>query len=92
VYNDANSDSRRDGKGDNQMSVKSAIRKALSGVYGDGEATAMNIFKGAAYDGQNVHTGWHATHFGGNTIYLGKSESEALETIEQIKESREENW
>lgn len=54
----------------------------------EGEANACDIRKGHHYNGQTQESGWYYRPFGRQPVSLGKSESEALETIDQIKEER----
>ena len=69
------------------MNTRRKIQEALKKFMTEGEANACAVFWGyAMYTGK---TGWHYVSFGGFATYLGKSESEALETIEQIADSRE---
>lgn len=69
------------------MSVASIIREKLAEVYGEGKANAANIFKG--YEVSTRQNGWHFIPFNGTAVFLGKNQGEAIETIEQIEESRE---
>jgi hypothetical protein len=68
------------------MFTQSKIRNALKTFMTTGEANACNIFKG--YDVSTGRTGWHFTRFGSTPTYLGKSETEALATIEDIHQSK----
>ena len=67
--------------------TKRKIQEALKQFMTEGDANACNVFKG--YDVASGKDGWHYTPFGGIAVYLGKSEGEALETIEDIANSRE---
>ena len=71
------------------MSVASKIREALKSIMSEGDANACRIEKGYAYDGSQERNGWHFTRFNSTPTFLGKNESEALETIEQIQEERD---
>jgi len=64
------------------------IRTALKSIMSEGEANACRISKGFEYDGSQQRNGWHFTRFNSTPTYLGKSVTEALETIEQIAEER----
>ena len=70
------------------MSVKSKIRAALKNIMGEGEANACDIRKGYHYDGSQESNGWYYKPFNRQPVSLGRSENEALEAIDQIKESR----
>lgn len=70
------------------MSVKSKIREALKSIMSEGEANACDIRKGYHYNGQTEVSGWYYRPFNRQPVTLGRSESEALEAIDQIKESR----
>lgn len=71
------------------MAAISKIRKALKGIMSEGEANACRVEKAYLYDGSQQRNGWHFTRFNSTPTYLGDNVSEALETIEQIKEERE---
>lgn len=68
------------------MSVASIIREKLATVYSKGEANAMNIFKG--YEVSTHQNGWHFVPLNRTAVFLGKSQKEAIETIEQIAEEK----
>ena len=70
------------------MSAASRIRQALKGIMTEGEANACRISNGYEYDGSQQRKGWHFTRFNSTPTFLGRNVSEALETIEQIKEER----
>jgi hypothetical protein len=70
------------------MSTKNNIRKALKSIMSESEANACDIRKGYHYNGSTEESGWYYRPFNREPVTLGKNESEALETIEQIKESR----
>ena len=65
------------------------IRNAMTTIYDEGTVNAAQVYKGTDYDGTGIRTGWFARLFGQTATYLGKSVSDALETIEQIASSRE---
>jgi hypothetical protein len=71
------------------MATKSKIRKALESIMSKGEANACDIRKGYHYNGSTEESGWYYRPFNREPVTLGKNESEALEMIEQIRESRE---
>lgn len=69
------------------MNAQQKIRQALRTAYDEGEANAMEVFKGYAVD--TGETGWHCRKFGrSNHMYLGKSVTEAQETIDDLVDSR----
>ena len=70
------------------MSYISTIRKALHRIMSPGEANACNIFKGYAMS--TGESGYHYVPFNSTAVYLGKNLSQALETIDQIADEREE--
>ena len=70
------------------MSAISKICQALKGIMTEGEANACRINNSYQYDGSQQRKGWHFTRFGSTPTFLGRNVSEALETIEQIKEER----
>ena len=71
------------------MSAISRIRKALKGIMPEGEANACRINNSYQYDGSQQRNGWHFTRFNSTPTFLGRNVSEALETIEQIKDERD---
>jgi hypothetical protein len=71
------------------MSTKNNIRKALKSIMSEGEASVCAIDKGYHYNGSTEESGWYYRPFNREPVTLGKNESEALEMIEQIRESRE---
>ena len=71
------------------MNAKGKIQKALKSIMSEDEANACQVYKGFDYDGVRQANGWFYRPFGENPMYLGKSESEALDTIEAIADSRE---
>ena len=72
------------------MDAQSKIRQAMKEIYDSGTINAAQVYKGTDYGGAIQATGWWMKLFGQNPTYLGKSVAEALETIEQIHDSREE--
>jgi len=64
------------------------IKKAASEVYGIGAANAAQVYKGTDYDGVNTQTGWFIKLFNSVPTFLGRSVKSALETLEDIAESR----
>ena len=71
------------------MQAISKIRQALKGIMTESEANACRINKGYEYDGSQQRKGWHVTKFNSTPTFLGRNVSEALETIEQIKDERD---
>ncbi len=71
------------------MSAISKIRQGLKSIMTEGEANACRINKGYEYDGSQQRNGWHFTKFNSTPTFLGRNVSEALETIEQIKDERD---
>ena len=71
------------------MNAKGKIQKTLRSIMSDGEANACHVYKGFDYDGVRQASGWFYRPFNGTPVYLGKNESEALDTIEAIASSRE---
>jgi hypothetical protein len=70
------------------MSAKDQIISKLEEVYDAGTVTAGNVYKGWDYDGAVQSHGWWFAFFGGSKVYLGPSVEAAIETIDQIAESR----
>ena len=71
------------------MNTEQAIREAAKAIYSEGDANALEIFKGYAVD--NGQTGWQMREFGRSEhTFLGHSKSEALATIEDIATERAE--
>jgi len=73
------------------MNAKQRIQEALKSIMSEGEANACRVFKGYAYSGATENTGWHYQPFNGQPVHLGTSLDEALETIGQIAEARDED-
>ena len=71
------------------MSTVGRIRQALKGIMTENEANACRINDGYQYDGSQQRNGWHFTRFNSTPTFLGRNVSEALETIEQIKDERD---
>ena len=71
------------------MSAISKIRQGLKSIMTEGEANACRISNGYEYDGSQQRRGWHFTRFNSTPTFLGRNASEALETIEQIKDERD---
>ena len=71
------------------MNVTQKIKNALKSIMTEGEVNACTIEKSHHYNGVTEQNGWHYTPFGECPITLGKNVTEALETIEQIREERE---
>lgn len=69
------------------MNAKETIRKALKSIMSDGEANACQIWKG--YGSNTGRYGWHVQKFGETAMYYGTSAAEAVEMIENIRDSRE---
>ncbi len=69
------------------MNAKETIRQALKEIMSDDEANACSIWKG--YDNGTGRTGWHVTRFGETATHYGTSVAEAVEMIEDIRDSRE---
>jgi len=70
-----------------KMSAESRINRKVADVYGVG---SPNVYRGTDYDGVRQAFGWWYRPFGSNPIFLGASEAEALEMLEQVAESRRE--
>ena len=69
------------------MSALSKIQARVAELYGDNSA---NVYKGNDYDGTMQQYGYWYKPFGRSAHYLGRDETEALETLERIAESRRE--
>jgi len=69
------------------VSALSKIQAKVADVYGDASA---NVYRGIDYDGTMQQYGYWYRPFGRNPTFLGASESEALEMLEQVAESRRE--
>jgi len=69
------------------MSAISRLQMKAAELYGDNSA---NIYKGNDYDGTMQQTGYWYRPFGRNPIFLGASEGESLQMLEQVAESRRE--
>jgi len=66
------------------------IRKALRKIMDTGDANACQVYKGWDYNGTIQAYGWYYKPFNRQPVYLGGSVGQALATIEDIAESREE--
>lgn len=72
------------------MSAKQVIKDALKEVFEKGDVNAGQVYKGYDYNSAQDGNGWWYKSFQGDRhILLGRSVSEAKETIEDIKASRE---
>ena len=71
------------------MKAQDKIREALKTFFmDDGDANACQIYKGTDYDGAIQAYGWWYRPFNAQPVHLGKSISEALETIEAIADEK----
>ena len=67
------------------MSAKSRIAQKVTEVYGD---NSPNVYKGTDYSGAIQATGWWYRAFGQTSTWLGRSEAEALEILDQVVQER----
>ena len=73
-----------------EMRAQDKISNALHTIMDEGDANACQVYKGTDYDGAMQSTGWWYRPFNQQPVYLGTSVTEALDTIEQIADSRQE--
>lgn len=71
------------------MKAKEQIEQALEKIMDKTDARACEIYKRFDYDGAVAVRGWYYRKFGERASFLGESLDKALETIEEIRRSRE---